>query len=329
MIDALVVGLGKMGLLHLAAYHWLARRGWVRRVFVHDVNPSQVAAALTLWPQSSPWLSAQTTSDATSLQPWCASVCVPPCDHLSVSASLIDAGARALLIEKPLALTTADADALLSHASAAGVAVLTGHSERFNPALSLTALRDALSAPLRAPLRLAIWRQARPRHPAALDVVRDLMIHDLDLATLWFGPSPTLVHATSPAEGVACARLVWERGDEALLRASAHVAAGARPKRRLHLSRGATLLVDLDLSATPVTVTTTPLNEGTPPDPVTAQALHLVMSAQALTVAAGGEVSSLPHAWPVATGEDGRAALALAERILCQWSASPTAAAGW
>ena len=104
-----------------------------------------------------------------------ASICVPTIHHLAAAEPLLAAGLD-LLIEKPLAATLADADALIALAAKHGRIIQTGHLERFNPAV--TAARGLLHRPMFFEShRLSVFT---PRS-LDVDVVLDLMIHDLDI----------------------------------------------------------------------------------------------------------------------------------------------------
>jgi len=112
-----------------------------------------------------------------------ASVAVSTVHHHDVAAALLDAGLD-LLVEKPLAATLAEADGLIVRAERANRILQPGHLERFNPAVL------AIEPRLRRPMffeahRLSVFT------PRALDVdvVLDLMIHDLDIV-LTFARSP-------------------------------------------------------------------------------------------------------------------------------------------
>jgi len=104
-----------------------------------------------------------------------ASICVPTVAHAEAAASLLGAGID-LLIEKPLAANLEDADRILSLAFENKRIVQTGHLERFNPAV--TAARKHLNQPMFFEAhRLSVFT---PRS-LDVDVVLDLMIHDLDI----------------------------------------------------------------------------------------------------------------------------------------------------
>jgi len=103
------------------------------------------------------------------------SICVPTSHHASVAEQLLLAGLD-ILIEKPFAATLAQADHILALAHAQGRIVAIGHLERFNPAV--TATLAALTHPMFFEShRLSVFT---PRS-LDVDVVLDLMIHDLDI----------------------------------------------------------------------------------------------------------------------------------------------------
>ena len=104
-----------------------------------------------------------------------ASICVPTIHHAAVAEQLLLANLD-LLIEKPFATTLAEADHILDLALTHHRIVAIGHLERFNPAV--TATIDALNQPMFFEAhRLSIFT---PRS-LDVDVVLDLMIHDLDI----------------------------------------------------------------------------------------------------------------------------------------------------
>jgi predicted dehydrogenase len=81
-----------------------------------------------------------------------------------------------VLVEKPLARSTAEADRLIAAAAARGVRLAVGHTERFNPAV------QAARGYLHKPRFIEVHRLGTfPERSLDIDVVFDLMIHDLDL----------------------------------------------------------------------------------------------------------------------------------------------------
>jgi predicted dehydrogenase len=112
-----------------------------------------------------------------------ASVAAPTIHHVAVARELMEAGID-VLIEKPLASSLAQADELVKLAAALNRIAQVGHLERFNPAVRATL--PLLSRPMFFEVhRLSVFT---PRS-LDIDVVLDLMIHDLDIV-LAFANSP-------------------------------------------------------------------------------------------------------------------------------------------
>ena len=121
-------------------------------------------------------------------------IATPARTHASLANAAIKAGKHAL-IEKPLAATRADADAIVVAARAKNLVVQAGHQERF----VLEAL-GLIGAPER-PTKLDVARETSfTGRGMDVSVTLDLMIHDLDLAALLFGDAPLRVEAHGKAE---------------------------------------------------------------------------------------------------------------------------------
>jgi len=169
-----VVGAGAFGRNHLRVYRELQQTGHdVRLVAVVDRNPAVMAEAAAKF--DVPGFDNIEACLAVVGELDAASICVPTVHHASAAAPLLAAGVD-LLIEKPLAASLADADSILELARKHGRIVQAGHLERFNPAV--TAARQHLHRPMFFEAhRLSIFT---PRS-LDVDVVLDLMIHDLDI----------------------------------------------------------------------------------------------------------------------------------------------------
>jgi predicted dehydrogenase len=138
-------------------------------------------------------------------------VAVPTVVHLDVSLPFLDAGV-ATLIEKPIAPSVADADRLVEAAERGGAVLATGHTERFNPAVA--AALPIISEPRFIEIhRLGTF----PERSLDIDVIFDLMIHDLDLLLTVVRSEVTAVEAvgvnvlTAKAD-IANARLRFASG---------------------------------------------------------------------------------------------------------------------
>lgn len=104
-----------------------------------------------------------------------ATIASPTAAHFDIAALLIDAGIH-VLVEKPMTTTVAQADDLVARAARRGVVLAVGHTERFNPAV------DAARPFLTRPRFIEVHRLGTfPDRSLDIDVVFDLMIHDLDV----------------------------------------------------------------------------------------------------------------------------------------------------
>jgi predicted dehydrogenase len=102
-------------------------------------------------------------------------IAVPTDVHRDIALPFLHAGV-AVLVEKPMARSLAEADELIAAAAKAGATLAVGHTERFNPAVA------AARALLRDPRFIEVHRLGTfPERSLDIDVVFDLMIHDLDV----------------------------------------------------------------------------------------------------------------------------------------------------
>src|SRR4029453_4648104 len=138
-------------------------------------------------------------------------VAVPTVGHLDVALSFFQAGV-ATLIEKPIASSVADADRLVEAAERGGAMLATGHTERFNPAVA--AALPIISEPRFIEIhRLGTF----PERSLDIDVIFDLMIHDLDLLLSVVRSEVTNIEAVgvnvlTPKADIANARLRFASG---------------------------------------------------------------------------------------------------------------------
>jgi predicted dehydrogenase len=169
-----VVGAGAFGRNHVRVYSELAQAGTgVELCAVVDRDPAVLAAARAQYGVAGYATVAELL--AADLRLDAASVCVPTVHHAEAAEELLPAGVD-LLIEKPLAATLAEADRIVALAAEHDRVVQAGHLERFNPAV--TAARRYLNRPMFFEAhRLSVFT---PRS-LDVDVVLDLMIHDLDI----------------------------------------------------------------------------------------------------------------------------------------------------
>jgi len=186
-LNVAVVGTGSFGRNHVRVYQELASSGQARLVALVDSDTSrnQALAAETgcrAFASLDDLLAARASGQ---LDVDAVSVCVPTRLHHAVSRQLLEAGID-VLVEKPITATLDEAGALVDLAERRGRILQVGHLERFNPAVS--AVRPLLNSPMFFEAhRLSVFT------PRALDVdvVLDLMIHDLDIV-LNFTKSPVV-----------------------------------------------------------------------------------------------------------------------------------------
>jgi predicted dehydrogenase len=186
----------------------------VRLVGIVDVNPqraSEIAAACRT----------AVVTDAAALPGMvdAVTIAVPTASHAAVAHPLLAQGIP-VLIEKPLARSAAEAQTLIDAGDRAGTIIAVGHTERFNPAVA------AARAHLHAPRFIECHRLGTfSERSLDIDVVFDLMIHDLDVV-LWLVNSPVSsidavgVPVLTPKIDIANVRLRFASGCIANLTAS-------------------------------------------------------------------------------------------------------------
>src|SRR5213596_2658425 len=166
-IRVAVVGTGEFGRNHARVYREL---DGVELVGVFDENPERAATVAAEFQTL-----VLTRLEELPRRADAASVAVPTVAHAEVGCRLLEMGLY-ILVEKPMAVNLAEADALLKAAKKNGRILQLGHVERFNPAV--TAVEPILNRPLFFEVhRLGVFT---PRS-LDVDVIYDLMIHDLDI----------------------------------------------------------------------------------------------------------------------------------------------------
>jgi predicted dehydrogenase len=177
-----VVGVGVFGRNHARVYKELEQEGQpVRLLGVVDPDTTRADAVAKEFGCKAFGSVLQLLTTHSEVQ--AASVACPTMHHLSVARELMKAGVD-VLIEKPLATTLAEAEELVALAASQQRIAQVGHLERFNPAVRATL--PILTRPMFFEVhRLSVFT---PRS-LDVDVVLDLMIHDLDIV-LAFTKSP-------------------------------------------------------------------------------------------------------------------------------------------
>ena len=149
------------------------------------------------------------------------SIATPTETHCEIACAFLAAGVHTL-VEKPIALTLDEADRMIAAAKASGAKLMTGQLERFNPAM--VALRPRVTNPL----YFEIHRVSPfPNRSLDVDVVLDVMIHDLDAVQWLVGADVAVadiravgIPVVSDKVDAANARIEFENGAVANITAS-------------------------------------------------------------------------------------------------------------
>jgi predicted dehydrogenase len=238
-----------------------------------------------------------------------ASVVVPTSQHVAVASRLLEGGLH-VLVEKPIATTLAGASALIALAARQERILQVGHLERFNAAV-LT-LDDVIDRPLFIEShRIAPFSE----RGTDVDVVLDLMIHDIDLIQLLVGRPLAAIDAVgvpvlSGRDDIANARLRFAGGCVANVTASR---VSFKSERRMRLfQRDA--YISIDFSAGSATVARRDAASAVVPQISVEQ--RSLGANDALMLEIEAFVAAIRAERPVAvTGEDGRLALDTALQI--------------
>jgi predicted dehydrogenase len=209
-VRAAVIGVGHLGRHHARI---LATMPDVSLAGVIDINRDRAAQIAAEHGTSA----FESVRELTGID--LAVIAVPTESHAAIALALIESGVHTL-IEKPLTQTVAEADQLIAAATRAGVVLAVGHSERFNPAV--VAARPHITDPRFIEVhRLGTM----PGRSLDIDVVLDLMIHDLDLILSVVPSEVESVEAVgvpvlTPKVDIANARIRFANGCIANLTAS-------------------------------------------------------------------------------------------------------------
>lgn len=299
-----VVGVGHLGKHHARL---LASLPGVSLAAVADIDAArahEIGAAYGAAPVTD-WRALDGAIDA-------ACVAVPTEAHLEVALGLIERGVH-VLVEKPLARSLTEADTLIAAAAARGVRLATGHTERFNPAV--VAARPHLTHPRFIEAhRLGTF----PERSLDIDVVFDLMIHDLDVLLSIVGEPVVSVEAVgvpvlTPRIDIANVRLRFAGGCIANLTAS-RISRDRVRKIRFFQPQS---YLSIDYAAREVEHWTIGL--GPQGKPAIQGGKLEVASDEPLRAELADFVAAVrDRRAPAVTGEQGRAALALAATIVEQ-----------
>jgi predicted dehydrogenase len=208
-----VIGVGRIGEHHLRNYRAIPG---VELVGVHDIRPEQAE------PISNKYGIRYFSEMGDLLDKVDAvSICVPTDKHAEVFEKVASAGKHAL-VEKPISLTLEEADRMLAAAKSNNVKLMVGQVERFNPVIPT--VRDIVD--LSGIVYLELQRLGPYNKPdTAVGVVKDLMIHDIDVALSLIGADVKsvegrLMKVFSETDDIAHAILGFTNGVTAALTAS-------------------------------------------------------------------------------------------------------------
>ena len=304
-----VIGVGHLGRQHARIHSNLSREGLTDFVSVCDLNEETASAIAregeVTW--TTAWRDLIGKVDAVSLA-------VPTEAHCEIACGLLSSGIH-VLVEKPISRTLAEADEMIAAAKLGRALLQVGHLERYNPALV------ALRPHVRNPVYFEIHRVGQfTMRSLDIDVVLDLMIHDLDIVQWLVGEDVevTELHAVgipilTNKVDAANARLEFSSGAVANITASR---VGTEKIRKMRFFQPHDYVaVDYTTKRASISGLAPPTAEGLWPgvhvrnlDIVDIEPLHAEISAF-IEAARDG----LPS--PV-SGSDGRNALALALRAL-------------
>jgi predicted dehydrogenase len=190
MLRTAVIGTGSLGRQHARVHATLAAEGACEFVAACDLNPETARAVSderkTDW--TTDWRELIGRIDAVSLA-------VPTESHCDIACGLLENGIH-VLVEKPISRTLEEADRMIRAAQQGKAVLQVGHLERFNPAMV------ALRPHVRKPVYFEIHRVGEfTARSLDIDVVLDLMIHDLDIVQWLVGEDVevTNIHAVGIA----------------------------------------------------------------------------------------------------------------------------------
>jgi predicted dehydrogenase len=300
MIRVAVIGAGAFGREHARVYSEVAG---VHLIAVCDIDESRGRAV------AEPY-GASFVSDYRDLigKVDAVSVASPTAAHESIACELL-AARIAVLVEKPIARTLDEADQMIEAAQRSGAVLQTGHLERFNPAV-ISASRILTRPRFFEAHRLSVFT---PRS-LDIDVVMDLMVHDIDVVLSFVDSEVSEVRAAgvpilTPRIDIANARVEFANGCVANLTASRVSAERVRKLRFFQPGQ----YVSIDYAAQEAGVVSVKARpEGRPEFE---SRLLPVERAEPLRLEIESFLGAVEGAPVKVTGEDGRRALALAVEV--------------
>ncbi len=213
-LQTAVIGIGSLGQHHARNFAELAREGKGNFVGVCDVNEenARTIAKKNSCEYFTDWRELLDKTDAVS-------IVTPTETHCEIACAFLEKGVN-VLVEKPIAMRLEEADLMIEFSRKSGAKLMVGHLERFNPAM--VALRPNVTKPL----YFEIHRVSPfPNRSLDVDVVLDVMIHDLDAVNWLVDAKVSEIRAVgipviSDKVDAANARIEFENGAVANITAS-------------------------------------------------------------------------------------------------------------
>jgi predicted dehydrogenase len=313
-----VIGVGAFGRNHARVYRQLQEAGSVRLVGVVDPDTERADAIAREFDCKAFGSVEQMLTTHSEVQ--AASVAVPTVLHLEVARTLMESGVD-VLIEKPVAATLSEADELLHLAARHKRVAQVGHLERFNPAVRAT-------LPLiHHPMFFEVHRLSEFSARALdVDVVLDLMIHDLDVVLTFVKSEVKEIRAVglpilSGKVDIANVRVEFESGCVANFTASRVSTERVRKLRFFQAGQ----YISIDYGRQDVLVFSVERESGGHPDSRPSVNPQIEMSKPAITAEEPllAEIKAFlqsvrDRSRPVVSLEDGRRALELGLAILAE-----------
>ena len=305
-----VIGVGHLGQQHARIQAALAGEGLSHFKSVCDIDADRVKTVAGEWHTNS-------TTDWRTLigEVEAVSLAVPTESHCEIACGLLAAGIH-VLVEKPVSRTLDEADRMIAAGKQGNAILQVGHAERFNPALV------ALRPHVRNPVYFEIHRVGQfTARSLDIDVVLDLMIHDLDIVQWLVGEEVevTSLHAVgipilTNRVDAANARLEFATGAVANITAS-RVGTEKIRKMRFFQPRD---YIAVDYTTNHASISNLSPPTVTPWPGVNTRILK-IKNVEPLRAEIESFLGAVSNASPaVVSGEDGRRALALALRTLEQ-----------
>jgi predicted dehydrogenase len=302
-IKTAVVGVGYLGRLHAQKYAMLDGAEFVG---VFDANAERAAEVAAEF-------GTRAFHDAKDLigQVEAVSIVTPTEHHYRLGMEFLSRGVH-VMMEKPITTTTDEARPLVAEAKKTGAILQVGHLERFNGAMI------ALGKRIKDPVYIEAFRLSPfPNRSTDVDVILDLMIHDLDLVLSMAGTEAVSVEAagmpvvSAGKADFANARVTFKGGCVANLTASR---VSKERARKINVYQAGSI-ISIDYGAQGLTITNTvpgaPGTTATQVDEIVA-----VEKKDAILEELGSFLDCIATGRaPVVSGADGLRALELAERI--------------